>query len=88
MHYFGIDIGIQSPAPKLLQADFVEGPIGFDNKSFDIIVAQGVFEYIGGCLQQKFAEIRSFLNTGGKLVVSYVNFNHLHRYVYEPYNNV
>jgi SAM-dependent methyltransferase len=86
--YHGIDIAIHNPAPNLRQADFLQTPIAFENKQFDIIVAQGVFEYVGKFQAQKFAEIKGLLNKGGTFVASYVNFDHLHKIVYAPYNNV
>jgi SAM-dependent methyltransferase len=86
--YYGIDIAIHNPAPNLLQADFLSAPIEFGEKTFDIIVAQGVFEYVGKFQSQKLAEIKQLLRKGGKFIVSYVNFDHLHRHVYAPYSNV
>lgn len=88
IHYYGIDIAIHSPAPNLIQTDFVESPIEFGGKRFDIIVAQGVFEYIGRVQAQKFREIAQLLNEDGKFLVSYVNFNHRKRNTYWLYNNV
>ena len=88
IHYYGIDIAIHDPAPNLIQADFLETPIRFANKQFDIILAQGVFEYAGRFQSQKFVEIKELLRDGGRFIVSYVNFNHLHRHVSEVYNNI
>ncbi len=88
IHYYGIDIVIHNPAPNLTEADFVESPIRFGDKRFDIVVAQGVFEYIGTCQQKKFAEIRQVLNDGGTFLVTYVNFDHRNRNIYWPYNNI
>jgi hypothetical protein len=51
-------------------------------------VAQGVFEYVGKFQTQKFREIRGLLRPKGKFVLSYVNFDHINRFVYHPYNNV
>jgi SAM-dependent methyltransferase len=86
--YYGIDIAIHNPAPNLLQADFLSAPIQFGERQFDMIVAQGVFEYVGKFQSQKLTEIRQLLRNGGTFIVSYVNFDHLHRFVYEPYSNV
>src|SRR6266851_8927041 len=61
IHYHGIDIAIHDPAPNLIEADFLETPIRFGDKRFDIIIAQGVFEYVGGFQSQKFAEIAQIL---------------------------
>ena len=76
IQYHGIDIAIHDPAPNLIEADFLEAPIKFDDKRFDIILAQGVFEYVGNFQSQKFAEIAQLLNEDGIFVVSYVNFDH------------
>ena len=77
-----------TPAPDLIEADFVEAPIQFHDKRFDIVLAQGVFEYVGNFQSQKFAEIAQLLNDDGIFVVSYVNFDHRQRDVYWPYSNV
>ncbi|HEY9715454.1 MAG TPA: class I SAM-dependent methyltransferase [Chroococcales cyanobacterium] len=86
--YYGIDIAIHKPAPNLLQADFVAEPIQFGGRRFDIIVAQGVFEYVGAFQAEKFKEIARLLKPEGKFVASYVNFDHINRFIYEPYSNV
>jgi SAM-dependent methyltransferase len=86
--YYGIDIAIHEPAENLLEADFLENPIQFADKKFDIVLAQGVFEYMGEFQSQKFAEIARLLSGGGTFIVSYVNFGHRDREVYEPYSNV
>jgi SAM-dependent methyltransferase len=88
IQYHGIDIAIHDPAPNLIEADFLETPIRFDDKRFDIILAQGVFEYVGNFQAQKFAEVAGLLNDGGVFIVSYVNFDHRDKYIYEPYSNV
>lgn len=86
--YFGIDIAIPEPAPNLIEADFLETPISFHGRKFDIIVAQGVFEYVGTFQEAKFAEISGLLKTNGRFLASYMNFDHRCRYVYWPYSNV
>jgi SAM-dependent methyltransferase len=86
--YYGIDIALRQPAPNLIEADFLEVPISFADKHFDIILAQGVFEYVGDFQAQKFAEIAALLNDGGVFIVSYVNFGHRNRCIYAPYSNV
>src|SRR5690349_23376592 len=43
IQYYGIDIAIHDPAPNMIEADFLETPISFGNKHFDIVIAQGVF---------------------------------------------
>ena len=61
IHYYGIDIAIHDPAPNLLEADLLETPIRFGSRKFDIILAQGFFEYAGEHQSQKFAEIAQIL---------------------------
>lgn len=88
IHYYGIDIAIHDPAPNLIGMDFLEAPIEFGEQRFDIIIAQGVFEYVGDFQSQKFAEIVKLLNDGGNFIVSYVNFDHRDRRIYWPYSNI
>ncbi len=63
-------------------------PIAFGGKRFDIVLAQGFFEYMGEFQLQKFEEIAGILNPGGVFVLTYVNFSHRDKEVYWPYNNV
>ncbi len=88
INYYGIDIAIQDPAPNLIEADLLESPIVFGDRSFDIVVAQGLFEYLGDYQSQKFAEISKLLKSSGTFIVSYVNFDHRDREIYWPYSNV
>ncbi len=88
IQYHGIDIAIQRPAANLIQSDFLAEPIQFSGKQFDIVVAQGVFEYVGKHQIEKFKEIKKLLKPGGVFLASYVNFDHLHSRIYEPYSNV
>jgi SAM-dependent methyltransferase len=88
IQYYGIDIAIHDPAPNLLQTDFLENPIRFGDKRFDIVVAQGVFEYAGTFQSQKFSEIAQLLKEDGTFIVSYVNFGHRNKQVYWPYSNI
>lgn len=88
IHYYGIDIAIHEPAPYLLEADLLEAPIRFGDKQFDIVLAQGVFEYVGEFQSSKFAEINGLLRQGGTFIVSYTNFGHLRKRLYWPYSNV
>ena len=88
IQYYGIDIAIHDPGPNLIEADFLETPIRFDDKRFDIVLAQGVFEYVGNFQAQKFSEIAELLNDSGIFIVSYVNFGHRDRKLYWPYSNV
>ena len=86
--YHGIDIAVHQPAPFLRQVDFVKNPISFEERRFDIVVALGVFEYMGACQAQKMAEIRQLLKPEGIFLMSYINFQHVRRKVYPMYNNV
>jgi SAM-dependent methyltransferase len=88
IQYYGIDIAIHDPAPNLIEADFLETPIRFADKRFEIALAQGVFEYVGNFQAQKFAEIARLLTDDGVFIASYVNFDHRDRYIYWPYSNV
>jgi SAM-dependent methyltransferase len=88
IRYCGIDIAIHESRADLMQVDFVEHRIGFGQKKFDLIIAQGVFEYIGKVQEQKFSEIVGLLRPAGTFLVSYVNFNHVNCLRYAPYNNM
>jgi SAM-dependent methyltransferase len=88
IHYYGIDIAIHHPAPYLVEADFVDSPIDFDGRQFDLVLAQGVFEYMGTAQDRKLAEIAGLLKGHGRFVVSYVNFAHHKKLLYWPYNNI
>jgi len=88
IRYYGIDIAIHNPAPNLAEADFLEAPMKFDDKSFDIAVAQGVFEYVGDFQAKIFADVARLLNDNGIFIVSYVNFDHRNRDVHWPYSNI
>jgi len=88
LDYYGIDIAIRDHAPNLIEADFLETPLRFGDRHFDIVLAQGVFEYVGDFQAQKFAEIADILNADGTFVVSYVNFDHRQTDIYWPYSNV
>lgn len=86
--YHGIDIAIHDPAPNLIQADLVENPIEFNGKQFDIVVAQGAFEYFGEVQSQKFDEIKKLLADDGTFIVSYWNFGHRNARIYEAFSNI
>ena len=88
VQYYGIDIAIPDPAPNLIEADLLETPIAFEDKRFDIVLAQGFFEYVGDFQSQKFAEIAQLLNGNGTFVVTYTNFGHRDKGTYWLYNNV
>lgn len=85
--YHGIDIAIQCPAPNLIEADLLESPILFKGMNFDIILAQGVFEYFGQYQAQKFAEIADLLNPGGRFLLTYTNFGHRKPHIYHAFSN-
>ena len=88
IRYRGIDIAIHDPAPNLQEFDFIEHEIPFDAASFDIVVASGLFEYAGTAQERKFREIRRILRKAGTFVVSYINFDHIHKVVTPLYNNM
>lgn len=88
VHYYGVDIVIHEPAANLMEGDLLENSISFGDKRFDIVLAQGFFEYAGDYQSQKFAEIAQILNGSGTFIVSYVNFSHRQTRIYWPYNNV
>jgi SAM-dependent methyltransferase len=86
--YYGIDIAIRNAAPNLLEADIVETPIRFGSKRFQIVVAQGLFEYLGDAQSSKFADIASILDDRGVFLVTFTNFSHRNAQAYEPFNNI
>jgi SAM-dependent methyltransferase len=88
IHYYGIDMAIQEPAPNLIEADIVRAPIEFAGKKFDIIIAQGLFEYVPEVQSQKFAEIAEILRPGGTFIVTYWNYAHRNTKVYHAHSNV
>jgi len=88
IHYYGLDIAIHNPASNLIETDFLENPIKFNDKHFNIIIAQGIFEYVENAQSQKFAEIRGLLTEGGTFIVSYWNFGHRRTHISEPISNV
>jgi SAM-dependent methyltransferase len=88
IEYYGIDIAIQNPGPNLLEVDILDGPVRFGEKRFDIVVASGIFEYLGEFQSQKLQEISQIVKPGGTFIVSYTNFAHRARRVYERLNNV
>ena len=88
IHYYGIDIAIQEPASNLEECDILQEPISSEAAPFDIIVAQGLFEYLADSQSEKFAEIADLLTPNGKFIVSYVNFDHRRPDRYWPYNSI
>ena len=41
-----MDIAIQVPTPNLIELDIINNKILFGKRSFDIVVASGLFEYL------------------------------------------
>jgi predicted TPR repeat methyltransferase len=88
VRYHGIDIAISEPAPNLIEMDIIEEPVSFRGKKFDVVVAQGMFKYVGKFQSRKFAEIVGLLNDDGKFILTYQNFAHRKRDIYWLYSNV
>jgi SAM-dependent methyltransferase len=88
INYHGIDIAVQRPAPNLLELDILKQPIVFGGRRFGIVVAQGLFEYMADKQSRKFAEIADLLTSDGKFIVTYTNFGHRARHVFEAFSNV
>jgi SAM-dependent methyltransferase len=88
IRYYGIDIAIHNPAPNLIEADLLESEIAFGDKRFDLIAALGVFEYVSQLQSRKFSEIAKILNYNGKFIVTYTNFGHRKKRIYEAFSNV
>lgn len=86
--YYGVDIAIPEPAPNLAEADLLETPIGFGGEKFDMVLAQGFFEYMGEFQSRKFSEIAGLLKQDSVFIATYVNFGHRSNDIYFPYNNV
>ena len=88
VQYYGVDIAIQRPAPNLTECDILQEPIRSDKAPFDVIVAQGLFEYLADSHARKFAEIAELLAPDGKFIASYVNFDHRRPNHYWPYSSI
>jgi SAM-dependent methyltransferase len=88
LHYYGIDIAIHEPASNLIELDVAENPITFNGMKFDIVVAQGVFEYMGDVHSKKLAEIADLIKDDGKFVCTYQNFAHWRKSIYWAYSNI
>lgn len=88
IRYYGIDIAIQEPSPNLKECDILQEPITSEGAPFDLIVAQGLFEYLADHQSRKFAEIADLLTPDGTAIVSYVNFDHRRPDYYWPYSNI
>ena len=81
-------MAIQEPAPNLIESDIVRTPIEFAGQKFDIIIAQGLFEYVPEVESQKFSEIAQILRPGGTFIVTYWNYAHRNPKVYHAHSNV
>lgn len=88
IHYYGIDIAIHNQVPNLMETDILKKPIGFGGRKFDIVAALGLFEYMGGRQDQKFREIAQILSDRGRLVLTYTNFGHRDKHIFEAFSNV
>jgi SAM-dependent methyltransferase len=88
IHYYGIDIAIHDPAPNLVEADILEKPITFAARRFDVVAALGLFEYVGTRQAEKFSEIAQLLGEGGRFVLTYTNFGHRDKRIFEAFSNV
>ena len=88
VEYYGIDIAIQEPSPNLTECDILQEPISSEAAPFDLIVAQGLFEYLADSQSRKFAEIADLLAPDGEFIASYVNFDHRRPNHYWPYSSI
>jgi cyclopropane fatty-acyl-phospholipid synthase-like methyltransferase len=88
VRYHGIDIAINKPAPNLIESDLLEQPIDFRGMKFDLVLAQGLFEYLGDHQARKFAEIQAITKKDGKFIATYMNFAHRQRNEYRALSNV
>jgi len=86
--YYGIDIAIQEPSPNLRECDILVEPICSEAAPFELVVAQGLFEYLAGSQSRKFAEIAELLVPKARFVATYVNFAHRRPDYYWPYSNI
>ncbi len=86
--YHGVDLVVQDPSPHLLEIDFLASALRFHDKKFDVIVAQGIFEYLGALQAVKMGEIAEMLLPTGRFIATYTNFAHRRPHVYHAYNNV
>lgn len=88
--YYGIDIAIQEPAPNLLEMDITRNPIAFGDMTFNIVVAAGIFEFLGRFHQQKLHEISAILLEDGIFITTYTNFDHIdhERLAQYPIDNI
>jgi SAM-dependent methyltransferase len=88
INYYGIDLAIHEPAANLREVDILKTPIAFGDMSFDIVVAQGLFEYMAGAQSRKFSEIARILRANGAFIVTYTNFSHRDTRIFKAFSNV
>ena len=86
--YHGIDLAMHESAVNLREFDILKMPIAFDDMTFDIVVAQGLFEYMAASQSQKFSEIARILRKNGSFIVTYTNFSHRDARIFEAFSNV
>ena len=67
IRYYGIDIAIREPAANLKQSDILQEPIASSAAPFDLVVAEGLFEYLADQQSRKFAEIAGLLTLSGQI---------------------
>jgi SAM-dependent methyltransferase len=81
-NYFGCDISQTAvdtiDRPQVVQWDLNEGRLPFPDTTFDAVVASGICEYVTD-LTGLFAGIAQRLDDDGRLIVSYVNNDHISR---------
>jgi len=88
INYCGIDIAIQERAPYFRELDLANDEISYDGLQFDFVTALGFFEYMGRVQDAKLQEIKACLKSGGKFLMTYINFSHYRGLVWPNYNNV
>lgn len=88
VNYHGLDVALHERSLHLLEREFVTQAIAFNDKRFDVVVALGVFEYMGTREHEKLLEIRDLLKPGGRFIMSYINFSHFRRQIWPAYNNI
>lgn len=88
INYFGMDIAIQSPSSNLIELDIINNKIMFGDRSFDFVIASGLFEYLGNHQREKFSEIHNITKQDGYFIMSYVNFDHINKRIWPRYSNV
>lgn len=87
INYFGIDIAPHTKESNIKELDIVNSVIKFDERKFDVIVASGIFEYLGGYHKEKMHEISGILEEEGFFIVSFSNMKHIKKPKYSSWNN-